>query len=99
MKAFTDAYIPSQMKDKPWKYHHKTRRGTCKSRGARQIQYIRTGIKQRPVSVEARKVFGHWEGDLMSFAKNSQFMLILQERKTRFTLLYPIKELIIPQIN
>lgn len=33
-----------------------------------------------------KKAFGHWEGDLMFFMKNSQHMLVFRERKTIFTL-------------
>jgi len=32
-----------------------------------------------------RKEMGHWEADLMSFRGNRQHMLVLHERKTRYT--------------
>lgn len=31
-----------------------------------------------------RQEFGHWEGDLMSFRKNAQHILVLRERQTMF---------------
>jgi transposase, IS30 family len=44
----------------------------------------RVSIHDRPKDVERKSVFGHWEGDLMSFMKNSQHMLVLHERKSLY---------------
>lgn len=42
-------------------------------------------IYQRPKEINLRKIFGHWEGDLMMFSRGIQGNLItLRERKARF---------------
>ena len=50
----------------------------------------RISIHERPKEIEKKKVFGHWEGDLMSFRKNSQHMLVVRERITMFTQSIPL---------
>ena len=45
----------------------------------------RVSIHERPSHVMDRKEIGHWEADLMSFKGNRQHMLVLHERKTRYT--------------
>jgi IS30 family transposase len=86
-------YSPAQKKEKLWKFllRHKSRRGLRKSKGAgvSRIPH-RVPIQNRPKSVENKREFGHWEGDLMSFMKNSQHILVLRERKTMFTLSTPL---------
>lgn len=80
-------YKPDQKKEKLWKFltRHKAKRGLRKSRGAGVSRIPnRVSIQNRPKSVENKRDFGHWEGDLMSFQKNSQYMLVLRERKTMF---------------
>lgn len=80
-------YKPDQKKEKLWKFltRHKAKRGLRKSRGAGVSRIPnRVPIQNRPKSVENKRDFGHWEGDLMSFQKNSQYMLVLRERKTMF---------------
>jgi len=82
-------YGPSQRKERLWKFlpRRKARRGLRKSKGAGQNRIPnRVSIHERPKTVEKRKEFGHWEGDLMSFKKNSQHILVLRERKTMVTL-------------
>lgn len=86
-------YHPNQKKDKLWKYlpRHKAKRGLRKSRGAGVCRIPnRVSIDKRPPSVATKRIFGHWEGDLMSFAKNTQFMLVLLERKTRYVFSTPL---------
>lgn len=86
-------YKPVQKKEKLWKFlaRHKAKRGLRKSRGAGVSRIPnRVPIQDRPKSVENKREFGHWEGDLMSFQKNSQHMLVLRERKTMFTRSSPL---------
>jgi len=46
----------------------------------------RVSIALRPQAVEARRTFGHWEGDLMVFATPGQAALVALERKSRLIL-------------
>jgi len=87
-------YSPSQKTEKLWKMlpRHKAKRGLRKSKGADTSRIPnRVSIHERPKSVQALKEFGHWEGDLMSFLKNSQHILVLRERKTMLTLSIPLE--------
>lgn len=43
----------------------------------------RVSIASRPLAVETRRTFGHWEGDSMSFAAPGQIALVALERKSR----------------
>lgn len=82
-------YRHEQKKEKHWKFlkRHKAKRGLRKSRGAGASRIPgRVSIHQRPLVVAERQEIGHWEGDLMSFLKNSQHILVLRERMTMFTL-------------
>jgi len=82
-------YQKSQKKDKLWKFlaRHKAKRGLRKSKGAGMARIPnRVSIHDRPKIIDSKKEFGHWEGDLMSFMKNSQHILVLRERTSMFTL-------------
>ena len=46
----------------------------------------RTPIAQRPAEAADRQTPGHWEADLMMFAKYGQLVLALQERSSRILL-------------
>ena len=87
-------YTKGQRSEKLWKClpRHKSKRGLRKSRGAGTNRIPgRVSIHERPGVVGQGKEFGHWEGDLMSFRKNSQHILVARERKTMFTLSTPLK--------
>ena len=86
-------YKKTQKDQKLWKFlpRHKARRGLRKSKGAGQSRIPdRISIPERPNIGSRHKIFGHWEGDLMSFKKNSQHILVLRERKTMFTRSVPL---------
>jgi len=87
-------YSKSQSKEKLWKFlaRHKAKRGLRKSKGAGVSRIPkRISIHDRPKVVQKKKQFGHWEGDLMAFMKNTQHILVLRERKTMFTLSVPLQ--------
>lgn len=82
-------FSPSGRRDGLPKYlpQRKSRRGR-RARNGRRLPSIpnRIPIQQRPDSVDQRGEFGHWEGDLMHFRRQSDILLTLQERKSRLTL-------------
>ncbi len=67
----------------------KGRRGKRWKNGRWSIESIvgRVSIHDRPAAVEARTRSGDWEADLMSFSKPGQFLLVVQERRSRRALL------------
>ena len=86
-------YSKAQKKEKLWKFlpRHKAKRGLRKSKGAGVSRIPnRVSIHERPKVVDKKKSFGNWEGDLMSFLKNSQHILVVRERKTMFTYSAPL---------
>ena len=64
---------------------HKKIRGR---RGRSPASFIkqRRSITERPAEVEGRRTPGHWEADFMLFAQSGQGLLVLHERKTRFSI-------------
>ncbi len=69
-------------------FKSRRRRFTRKPRHLRGIPE-NMGIKHRPLFIDAREDFGHWEGDLMIFSREhgSANITSLVERKSRYTLL------------
>ena len=58
-----------------------------RDRSAADLIKGRVSIAQRPKFVQHRRVAGHWEADLMLFAKTGQALLVAHERTSRFNLL------------
>ena len=87
-------YGAKQKTEKLWKCltRHKAKRGLRRTNSAGVSRIPgRVSIHDRPkVAHKTKKIFGHWEGDLMAFRKNSQHMLVLRERKTMFTRSLPL---------
>lgn len=44
----------------------------------------RASIHDRPIEIEQRSTYGHWEGDLVLFSNQSTNLITLRERKSRF---------------
>lgn len=43
----------------------------------------RVSIHDRPINIEERSTYGHWEGDLVLFSKTTTNLITLRERKSR----------------
>lgn len=69
----------------------KNRRGRLRRGGVSPVLHIkhRTSIHERPRQVAERHEAGHWEADLMCFARYDQALLILHERVSRVLLALP----------
>jgi len=67
---------------------HKSRRGRLGKRGGSPVDRIqeRVSIQERPADVQHRASPGHWEGDLMLFARCGQAVLVTHERHSRLLL-------------
>jgi IS30 family transposase len=71
-------------------YRHK--RGWGRNReGALTQSTTMKSIRQRPAVAEDRTQVGHWEGDLLIGAMQRSAIATLVERKTRHTILVPIR--------
>jgi transposase, IS30 family len=72
-----------------WLPRQKYRRGKRLPNGRWSTASIvdRVSIHDRPVVVESRTRSGDWEADRMSFSKPGQFLLVMQERRSRRALL------------
>jgi IS30 family transposase len=78
-------------KDYSWRHYlprAKAKRGCRGRKGGSSALHIRgrVPIAERPAEVEDRTLPGHWEADLMLFAKYGQAILALQERSSRLLL-------------
>jgi len=67
----------------------KARRGFYGRQGGSSTRFIklRRPIDQRPPEASDRAQPGHWEADYMLFSKSGDNILVLHERKTRFTII------------
>ena len=81
----------ARTKDYRWRHYlprGKSKRG-LRSRGGRSSATFikpRIPVSKRPLSAAGRRVFGHWEADLMMFSKYRQAVLTVHERKSRILL-------------
>jgi IS30 family transposase len=84
---FIDAQI-RRTKDFRWRHflpRGKSKRGWRGRKGGSVVERIegRVSIDQRPAYIDKRRQPGHWEGDLMLFAKYGQAVLVTHERHSR----------------
>ena len=79
-------YKPAQKREKLYKLlvQQHARRGRRKRVHRSPIQG-RVPIHERPPHIASRQEAGHWEADLVSFRGNRQHLLVIHERKTRYT--------------
>lgn len=66
----------------------KSKRGCRGRKGGSPASFIegRVSLAKRPLEASDRKTCGHWEADLMMFAKYGQAILTVHERKSRLLL-------------
>jgi transposase, IS30 family len=81
----------ARSKDYRWRLYlprGKSKRGFRGRRGGSPARFIdgRISVAERPSHVANRKTAGHWEADLMLFAKYGQAVLALHERRSRIIL-------------
>src|SRR5262249_39181213 len=84
-------FIDSQIrrtKDYSWRHYlprGKSKRGWGGHKGGSPVDHIqdRVSIDERPAYIHKRRQPGHWEADLMLFAKYGQAVLVTHERRTR----------------
>ena len=88
---FIDAQI-RRTNDFSWRHYlprGKSKRGWRGHRGGSPVDHIegRVSIERRPAYIDKRRQPGHWEGDLMLFAKYGQAVLVTHERHSGLLLL------------
>lgn len=84
-------FIDSQIRrtqDYSWRHYlprGKSKRGWRGRPGGSPVDHIegRISIDERPAYIDKRRQPGHWEGDLMLFAKYGQAVLVTHERRSR----------------
>ncbi len=86
-------YRPRPRREKPRRFlpRAKATRGRRYFKRRRDPIPGRRSIHERPRVVEKQEKFGHWEGDLMPFRTQRGNLLTLCERKTRFSVSFPLK--------
>jgi transposase, IS30 family len=81
----------ARTKDYRWRHYlprGKSKRGCRGRKGGGSQNFIegRVSVAKRPIEASDRTTSGHWEADLMMFAKYGQAILTVHERKSRFLL-------------
>jgi IS30 family transposase len=81
----------ARTKDYRWRRYlprGKSKRGCRGRKGGGSPNFIegRVSVANRPIEASNRKTCGHWEADLMMFAKYGQAILTVHERKSRLLL-------------
>lgn len=81
----------ARTKNFAWRHYlprAKSKRGWRGVRGGSPASFMkdRIPIANRPTEADDRDVPGHWEADLMAFAKYGQFVLAVHERTSRIIL-------------
>jgi IS30 family transposase len=71
-------------------YRHKRGRGRTREGALKQSTAMKS-IHSRPAIVESRTQLGHWEGDLILGSGRQSAIATLVERKSRHTILVPIR--------
>jgi IS30 family transposase len=81
-------YRAGQRAERLWRFltRRHARRRQRHGRASRDTIAEKTHISQRSDDADARETVGHWEADLV-ICKRSRPVLVLHERKTRFTLM------------
>lgn len=79
----------ARTKDYTWRHYlprSKFKRGYRGRRGGSPALHIsnRVSIHERTPQADVRTNLGHWEADLMCFAKYGQYLLVAQDRSSRF---------------
>lgn len=85
-------YSTAQRARKLWKLlpWHRAKRGFRPARKTKSLIPDRQSIHQRDEAINERCEGGHWEGDLM-ICKRTRPVLVLVERKSRFTIIARLK--------
>jgi IS30 family transposase len=81
----------ARTKDYSWRHYlprAKSKRGRRGVRGGSSVSFIegRIPLSMRPAEASDRQTPGHWEADLMMFAKYAQAILTVHERTSRILL-------------
>jgi IS30 family transposase len=71
-------------------YRHKRGRGRTRDGALKQSTNMKS-IHARPAAAEERTQIGHWEGDLIVGAMQRSALATIVDRKTRHTILVPIR--------
>ena len=62
---------------------HRKRKAKVKNKVKKSSIPNRNRIKNRPIEINSRSEFGHWEGDLMIFSNTNTNLITLRERMSR----------------